>query len=182
MKTLLVIAVSVAESSDNSDDESNSEQDNLMLPQTTTSSSNQVLGKNGALWERFSSRVTGRIRAHNIFTASSGVSRAIARSIVTPYDAWNHFIHEDILRNIVKYTNEEKQRRDATSFLLDLRKLEAFIGLQYARGIYGKCHPVAFLWSKSYGIPIFYETMGRNLFLEILKFMLFGDKQNRNKQ
>ena len=63
------LAVSDAESSDSSDDESDSKQDNLMLPQTTTLSSNQVLGKNGALWERFSSRVTGRIRAHNIFTA-----------------------------------------------------------------------------------------------------------------
>ena len=176
------LAVSDAESSDNSDDESDSEQANLMLPQTATLSSNQVLGRNGALWERFSSRVTGRIRAHNIFTASSGVPGAIARGIVTPYDAWKHFIHESILRNIVKYTNEEAQRRGATSFLLDLQKLEAFIGLQYARGIYGKGHPVAFLWSKSYGIPIFYETMGRNLFLEILKFMRFDDKPNRNKR
>ena len=96
------LAVSDAESSDNSDDESDSEQDNLMLPQTTTLSSNQVLGRNGALWERFSSTVTGRIREHNIFTLSSGVPRAIARSIVTPYDAWKHFIHESILRNIVK--------------------------------------------------------------------------------
>ena len=136
------LAVSDAESSDN---ESNSEQDNLMLPQTTTLSPNQMLGRNGALWERFSSRVTGRIRAHNIFTASSGVPRAIAKSIETPYDAWKHFIHESILRNIVKYTCEEAQRRGATSFLLDLQKLEAFISLQYARGIYGKGHPVAFL-------------------------------------
>ena len=60
------LAVSDAETSDNSDDESDSEQANLMLPQTATLSSNQVSGRNGALWERFSSRVTGRIRAHNI--------------------------------------------------------------------------------------------------------------------
>ena len=58
------LAASDAESTNNGDDESDSEQANLMLPQTATLSSNQLLGKNGALWERFSSKVTGRIRAH----------------------------------------------------------------------------------------------------------------------
>ena len=37
------LAVSDAEGSDNSDDENDSEQDNLMLPQTTTLSSNHVM-------------------------------------------------------------------------------------------------------------------------------------------
>ena len=47
------------------------------------------------------------------------------------------------------------------------------------RGIYGKDHPVAFLWSKRYGIPIFYENMSRDYFLKILKYLRFDDKPNR---
>ena len=35
------------------------------------------------------------------------------------------------------------------------------------------------IWSKKYGIPIFYETMAQDSFLEILKFMRFDDKPNR---
>ena len=172
---------SYAESSDSSEEEHNDGNDDRASPQPQTTSllPNQISGKNGAVWEHFSSRVPGRTRAHNIFTANSGVPRAIARSIVTPYDAWKHFIHQSILRIIVKYTNEEAQRRGNTSFSLDLQKLEAFIGLQYARGIYGKDHPVAFSWSEKYDIPIFYETMGRNSSLEILKLIRFDDKPNR---
>ena len=82
------------------------------------------------------------------------------------YNAWKHFIHKSILRIIIKYTNEKAQCKGNTSFFVDLQKWEAFIGLQYAQGIYRKCHPVAFLWSKTYGILIFYETMGAIFFLK----------------
>ena len=64
--------------------------------------------------------------------------------------------------------------------LVDLQKLEVFIGLQYLRGINEKGHPVAILWSRNYGISIFYKIMGCNLFLETLKPMKFDDKPNRN--
>ena len=76
-------------------------------------------------------------------------------------------------------TNKEAQRRGDDQFTVSLVDLETFIGLQYARGIYGKGHPVAFLWSKRYGIPIFYENMGRDYFLKILKYLRFDDKPNR---
>ena len=131
------------------------------------------------MWERFQSTSAGRVRAHNVFTASPGVPRAVARCIVTPYDAWKIIIRESILQKIIQYTNKEAQRRGATSFCFDLQKLEAFTGLQYARGVYGKGYPVAFLWSKNYGIPIFYEAMARDSYLKTLKFMRFDDKPNR---
>ena len=117
------------ESSDSSEDERNDENDDRSStqPQTISLLPNQISGKNGLLWERFSSNVAEKINAHNIFTATFCVPRAIARSIVIPYDAWKHFILESILRIIVKYTNEEAQRRGNTSFLLNLQKLEAFI-------------------------------------------------------
>ena len=118
-----------AESSDSSEDERNDGNDDRSStqPQTISLLPNHISEKNCLLWERFSSRVAGKSNAHNIFTVTSCVPRAIARSIVTPYDTWKHFIYESILRIIVKYTNEEAQRRGNTSFLLNLQKLEAFI-------------------------------------------------------
>ena len=166
--------------SDDGENNSGSDQENSPgQPPAGTTSANEIIVKSGAVWERFQSTSVGRVRAHNVFTASPGVPRAVARCIVTPYHAWKNFIHENILRKIIQYTNEEAQRRGATSFCLNLQKLEAFTGLQYARGVYGKGHPVAFLWSQKHGIPIFYETMARDSFLEILKFMRFDDKPNR---
>ena len=49
---------------------------------------------------------------------------------------------------ICRYTNEEDQQRGDEQSTVSLAELETFIGLQYARGIYGKDHPVSFLWSK----------------------------------
>ena len=65
---------------------------------------------------------------------------------------------------ICKYTNKEAQRRGNKQFTVSLAELETFIGLRYARGIYGKDHPVAFLWFERYGTPIFYENMSRDIF------------------
>ena len=113
-------------------------------------SANEIIAKSGAVWKCFESTGAGKVRVHNVFTASPGVLRAVARCIVTPYDAWKIFIHESILRKIIQYTTEEAQRRGATSLCLDLQKLETFTELQYARKVYGKGHPVAFLWSKKY--------------------------------
>ena len=59
----------------------------------------------------------------------------------TPYDAWKHFIDESLLRIIAKFTTEEAARRGDNEFVLDLHHLETFIGLQYARGLYGKVFP-----------------------------------------
>ena len=85
--------------------------------------------------------------AHNVFTAKPEVPRDVASSR-SPYDVWKHFISEHILRMICRYTNEEAQQRGDEQFTVSLAKLETFIELQYAREIYGKDHPVSFLWSK----------------------------------
>ena len=63
------------------------------------------------------------------------------------------FVHESILRTIVKFTTAEAIRRGDVDFSLSLDELETFIALQYARGLYEKNHPVSFLWNKRYGIP-----------------------------
>ena len=138
-----------------------------------------ITGKNGSLWTSSQPALTGRTAVHNVFTASSGVPRSLSCTITTPYDAWNMFIHESILRLITKFTTDEAVRCGDVDFSLTLNELESFIALQYARGVYGKNHPVAFLWSKNYGIPIFGETMPGNKFTKIMKYLRFNDKPNR---
>ena len=70
---------------------------------------------------------------------------------------------------ICRYTNEEAQRRGDEQFTVSLAELETFIGLQYARGIYGKDIPYLSCGAKRYGIPIFYKNMSRDYFLKIFK-------------
>ena len=107
------------------------------------------LGKDKTVWKNSPTSVVGRTPAHNVYTGASGVPRQVLQSISTPYDAWKHFIPEVILRSIVKYTTEEAHRRGDTNFSLTLSELEAFIALQYGRGLYGKNHPLWFLFNKN---------------------------------
>ena len=137
-----------------------------------------MLDGDGTPWKCSNPVSSGRAGAHNVFTAKPEVSRDVVSS-KSPYDVWKHFILEHILRMICRCTNEEAQRRGDEQFTVSLAELETFIGLQYARGIYGKDHPVAFLWSKRYGNPIFYENMSRDYFPKILKYLKFDDKPNR---
>ena len=113
-----------------------------------------------------------------MFTVKPEVFQDVASSR-SPYDVWKHFISEHILRMICRYTNEEAQRRGDEQFIVSLPDLETFIEFQYAVRIYGKRHPVAFLWSKRHGIPIFYENMSRDYFLKIFEYLRFDDKPNK---
>ena len=63
-----------------------------------------------------------------------------------------------------------------------MKKLEAFIALQYARGTYGKSHFVDFLWSEKYGSPLFRETVPRSDFVEVKRFIRFDNKDCRSQR
>ena len=54
--------------------------------------------------------------------------------------------------------------KNESKFVLPMEKLEAFITLQYARGVYGKSHSVNFLLSEKYG-PLFSEKLCQELTL-----------------
>ena len=91
------------------------------------------------------------------------------------------FIHESILRAIVKLTTAEDVDSGNINFSLSLDQLKTFIALRYVRGLYGKNYPVLFLWNRRYGIPLFFKIMPRNKFTKILKYLRFDDKPNRTR-
>ena len=92
--------------------------------------------------------------------------------------AWKLFIDESIFRQFQNYTVIEARKQNS-QWGVSSDLLEAFIALQYARGIYGKGHSLDFLWNEMYGPKIFRETMPRNTFKSILHFLRFDDKSTR---
>ena len=162
---------------DNCEDES--DEDDIVMSQKSQPTSTSVFGRDRTEWTSTPSTNPGRTGAHNVFKAATGVPRPTARDVSTPYDAWKHFIDESLRRMIAKFTTKEAARRGDNEFVLDLHHLETFIGLQYARGLYGKGHPACFLWSRKYGMPIFSEAMSRDSFIKILKYLRFDDKPNK---
>ena len=57
---------------------------------------------------------------------------------------------------------------------MPLSEIKAFISLLCIRGtLFGKNRPSLEFWDKSWGVPFFPETMGRNRFCEIIGFLRF---------
>ena len=165
--------------SNSSEDESDDDSNDVTSTGRQQATSSDITGKNGSLWTSSQPALTGRTAAHNVFTASPGVLSSVSCTITTPHDAWKMFIHDSILKSITKFTTDEAVRCGDVDFSLTLDELESFIALQYARGVYEKNYPVPFLWNKNYGIPIFGETMPRNKFTKIMKYLRFDDNPNR---
>ena len=78
------------------------------------------------------------------------------------------------MKTIQEHTIKEVKKKNL-NFELSLGKLEAFIRLQYLMGIYGKRHPVDFLWNKEYRRKMFCNIMARNCFVEIKRFLRFDN-------
>ena len=139
-ETIPVTANVQSDSSQNESDVSDFDLSETPQAEPLLSESMKAVGRDGTLWTSVSScaGTPGRTSACNIFKATPGVRSSVSSSVASPYDAWKHYIDESILRQIVKYTNDEATRRGEENFSLTLPELEAFIALQYARGLYGK--------------------------------------------
>ena len=123
-----------------------------------------ITAKDGTKWSLLRTSHAGRARASNVFKAMPGMTFCVRRQATeSPYMAWKLFIDESIFRHI-----EARKQKSQWGVSSDL--LEAFIALQYARGIYGKGHSLDFLWNEMYGPKIFRETMPRNTFKSIFVF------------
>ena len=80
-----------------------------------------------------------------------------------------------MLRHIQRCTEVERIRFLDNNWSLLVEQLEAFIGLCYARGVIsGKDLPQRLSLIKNWGIPIVRETMTRDFFEEVLRFIQFN--------
>lgn len=110
-----------------------------------------------------------------MFAVTPGVRKRYRRSVNCASDALFLFIDGTILASIKKHT-------ECSEFKFSLDELKAFIGLQCARGLYGKHHSVEFLWGETFGSNLFRRTMTRKRFSEFKKHLRFDDKMTRRER
>ena len=58
--------------------------------------SHLILKEMGTEWTYTQSTTTGQTSVHYVFAAAIDVLKAIARSVLAPYDAWKHFINKSL--------------------------------------------------------------------------------------
>ena len=117
-----------------------------------------------------------------VFKAAARITNAVKNRVSnSPYAAWKMFIDEPMLRKILNCTITEGQTRKA-SWSITIEMLEAYLALEYARGIYGKEHSTVFLWRKIYCPTVFKDTMFRFTYKKIRKIRLFDIKSTRSSR
>ena len=166
-----------SENSDSSDDESQPSISNL--PVLGSRATAAVSGKDKTVWFPATNNV-GRAPLQNIFTARPGITN-YCRNIVSPVDAWRLIIDEGCIRYIVECTNEYASQFNP-EWKTNEGELDKFIGILYLRGImYQRNFPFDFLWSREMGSKAITDTMSRNRFRDLKKFIRFDRRNMRRK-
>ena len=80
------------------------------------------------------------------------------------------FIDEPMLEKILNCTVTEGQTHKS-GWSINIEILEAYLALEYARGIYGKGDCTNFLGSKIYDPTIFKDKMSRFAYKEIRNYL-----------
>jgi hypothetical protein len=123
--------------------------------------------------------VTGRVQALNVFKENPGLKASSKRKINTELDAFRLFINSMITQKVYQCTKNYGNENGALEYLT-IEHFERFIGMQLARGLYGKHHSVSLLWSSEFGVNIFAKTMSRKQYTDIKRFLRFDVKQTRS--
>ena len=153
------------------------ENENLHPP---NSNSESILSRDGTIWENRPPNANGRTSRRNIIRTRLGTKQFILDKVDTALDVfkelWGHQNFECILR----FTKAEALRQGNTTFSISKQELDAFFGLCLLRGVFkGRNEPLSSFWESDHGRPIFRETMSRNKFQSILRYIRFDDKNSR---
>lgn len=161
--------------------------DQTAFSQNEENERNEKVAKDGTIWTVPSDTVSsGRRQQHNVLKDVSGPSSYAIRNITEEHltSAWRLFINEKMLRFIKLCTEAEAHRRlQDPHWSISLEELDAFISLLYARGAFiSKGISINNLWSKTWGLKFFHETMARDRFKEIMRYLRFDMKATRSQR
>lgn len=130
-----------------------------------------------------------RTRAHNIVENQPGV-KSVAKNINTIMECFKLFVSEEMLNDIVGFTNthirkiKDQFSRERDCKEIDIIELKAFIGILYMAGIKKMNHlNLKEMWDKDGTAPdIFRAAMSRNNFLFLMRAIRFDDINSRSER
>lgn len=147
----------------------------------------EVRGRNGFLWS------TTRTNRSDIKSFQSALQllqhkgKGPAHTISSILEMWSLLVDEQIISQIVHYTNIEIKQRKVTfphQRLIDAVEFRAWIGLNYLCGIFRNAThngPLDELWSLELGNAIFRATMPLKRFKFIYECLRFGEDDRKGK-
>lgn len=140
----------------------------------------------GTVWQEIKKGSNpGRALIYNIFRETSGPTGYSKRNIMKGKvrTAFSLIIGHNIIEHIRKCTETEAFRVLGSKWDLSAVKLYAFIALLYVRGAFeAKYIDISLLWNKKWGPAFFANTMSRNDFTEIMRFIRFDNRNQRSQR
>lgn len=138
--------------------------------------------KDGTIWTvAQTGENRGRRQSTNVITEAAGPTAHAKRNIEDALTAFLCLVDDGMLKHIRECTVDEAHRvKEESSWDMTVAELKAFIALIYIRGAHGgKSMDLASFWSADWGYAFFKETMSRNRFKEIMRFLRFDKKETR---
>ena len=141
----------------------------------------QVFSRDGTIWNKEPPCTTGRQGKRNILSAKPGTKRFILACVNDEKDKFQELWGHQNFENVMHFTLAETRREGDEAFSLSKDEFTAFFGLCILRDVLkGKDEPLFNFWDEEYGHLIFRETMSRNKFKSILRYIRFNDKNSRS--
>ncbi|KAK7881874.1 hypothetical protein WMY93_030283 [Mugilogobius chulae] len=139
-------------------------------------------GKDGTIWTLVNGEERGRRQSQNVLTEAEGPTTNARRRVQDPLTSFMCLMDADTLEHIRACTVSEAHRvLGNTSWQMEVDELLAFIALVYVRGAKGgRTLELSSFWSADWGLPYFKETMARNRFQAIMRFLRLDQKETRN--
>jgi hypothetical protein len=131
-------------------------------------------------WESRQPDGRRRRNQHNILRHVGGVAphvnpRAMSESV-------NRFLTDDMLKEIIKFTNLEAIRHETEWNPLCLDELRGFLGILFLIGtLRGGHQSIRDFWDNDFGQNAIIATMSRGRFVAILKNVRFDDRNKRDR-
>ncbi|XP_028674442.1 piggyBac transposable element-derived protein 4-like [Erpetoichthys calabaricus] len=155
------------------------------LEPVSISSGRKEKARDGTVWTLQVVGEESRVRrrpAHYVFTDTAGPTKHAKERISSRLDSFLCLCDVKMLTHIRDCTVAEAQKTD-TAWDLTVDELMAFIALSYLRGVYGgKNMDMESYWSEKFGITFFKETMSRNRYRQIMKFLRFDNRETRQER
>ncbi|XP_061747885.1 piggyBac transposable element-derived protein 4-like [Nerophis ophidion] len=162
-------------------DQSDSEDSSSVSSEEQNIISNRMSRK-GSYWSELPP-TQGRTQSHNIIRSRSGPAEGLSIT-VSPKDAWELFITDDIIQEVMKCTNLEgrrvatARRKEWTNITKD--EFMAFIGLTLLAGSEKNWDvSVRELFGSPLHNPMYKATMAVGRFEDIRRTLRFDDKRTR---
>ena len=140
------------------------------------SNSKSISSRGGTVWENRPPNSDGRTTRRNITRTRPGTKQFILARVDTALDVFKELWVLQNFERILRCTKAETLKQESNKFSITKQELDAFFRLCLLRG---RSEALPSYWESEHGRPIFCETMTRNMFQSILRYIRFDNKNSR---